>query len=355
MTLPDPEASGPLDFLPNNTIKARVCSGLLKEFQRVVFSLIRIRMGGLSHGATPIGIFRTMHVRNPLKALKYVLLLTSLTLVCAILVTATTNRPARAEPMSLTVGVVPQFEARRLAEIWDPILARVSEQTGIQLSMVGSTDIPTFEADFLAGAFDLAYMNPYHALMADEAQGYIPIIRDGGRQLFGILAVSKYSPVESVADLEGQVIAFPAPNALGAALLMRADLDRRFGLNFQPSYVATHSSAYLNAAIGEAAAAGGVMATFRRLDTSISDQLRVLYETTRVPPHPVVAHPRIPEDIRQKLQSAFLDVAATEEGAALLAKIPMRAAIPTSAADYDIVRDLELDTYMVDPSQIVRQ
>ena len=46
-------------------------------------------------------------------------------------------------------------------------------------------------------------MNPYHAVMADQAQGYVPIVRDGSRKLFGILAVRNDSPLQDVKELDG--------------------------------------------------------------------------------------------------------------------------------------------------------
>ncbi len=36
-----------------------------------------------------------------------------------------------------SVGVVPQFEARRITEIWQPILAEVSQLSGVKLELKG--------------------------------------------------------------------------------------------------------------------------------------------------------------------------------------------------------------------------
>ena len=127
---------------------------------------------------------------------------------------------------SFSFGVVPQFEARHLAAIWQPILEELGARTGYRFDLVGSPRIPAFEASFLAGEFDFAYMNPYHAMLAAEGQGYVPLVRDGAGRLRGILVVRDDSPYRDVADLEGRRIAFPSPNALGASLLMRADLAR---------------------------------------------------------------------------------------------------------------------------------
>jgi len=132
--------------------------------------------------------------------------------------------------------------------------------------------------------------------------------------LYGILAVRKDSPLQDVKELDGKKIAFPAPNALGASLLMRAELDMLHDVQVEESYVSTHSSAYLNTVLGAADAAGGVKSTLDSQSDQIKDNLRILYETSRVPPHPIVVHPRVSDEDRMAIQQAILDLAATEEG-----------------------------------------
>lgn len=68
-------------------------------------------------------------------------------------------------------GVVPQFEALRLNTIWAPILDELSTATGQTFKIVASPNIPEFEVGFSNGDFDFAYMNPYHSIMAKDAQG----------------------------------------------------------------------------------------------------------------------------------------------------------------------------------------
>ncbi|WP_166417812.1 phosphate/phosphite/phosphonate ABC transporter substrate-binding protein [Cochlodiniinecator piscidefendens] len=247
-----------------------------------------------------------------------------------------------------TFGIVPQFEARKLARIWEPIIREIETRTGYDFEIVGAPRIPEFETAFLDGEYDFAYMNPYHAIRAAEAQGYQPIIRDGGRQLYGIVVVRDDSPYRTVEELEDQTIAFPAPNALGASLMIRADLTNQHGVEFDPIYVSTHGSAYLNVILGQAAAAGGVMGTFRSQPIDISEQLRVLYETSRVPPHPVTAHPRVSDEAREKVAQAFLDLWRTGYGREMLEQIPIREATTATLADYDVLRNMSLDEFSVE-------
>jgi phosphonate transport system substrate-binding protein len=243
-------------------------------------------------------------------------------------------------------GVVPQFEARELASIWVPILVDLSKRTGLQLSMKGSPRIPEFEISFEAGEFDFAYMNPYHAVIAMRRQAYIPLVRDA-TPLSGIIAVRKDSPYKNVKDLAGLKISFPAPNALGASLLVRADLDSLFHIKMTPLYAQTHSSAYLNTVLGISEASGGVKATFERQKTDIRDNLRILYETRKAPSHPVLVHPRVPQAHRLLVQQALLAMAASPEGAALLAKVPILQATQASPAEYLSLTRWKLEKYTV--------
>lgn len=245
-----------------------------------------------------------------------------------------------------SVGVVPQLEARELASIWVPVLAELSKRTGLRLTMKGSPRIPEFEIAFEAGEFDFAYMNPYHAVIAARKQGYIPLVRDA-EPLYGVLVVRKDSPYRTIADLAGKKISFPAPNSFGASLLMRADLDALFHIKVIPLYAQTHTSGYLNTVLGVSEAAGGVKASFDRQKPDIRESLRIIYETRKVPSHPILAHPRVPEAHRVLVKQALFDMAATREGAALLDRIPMSKLTSASKDDYAVMSRLKLDKYYV--------
>lgn len=245
---------------------------------------------------------------------------------------------------SYRVGVVPQFEQRRIVTVWSAVLNVLSSETGCSYELVGSKNISDFERDFKAGFFDLAYMNPYHAIVANRSQGYLPIVRAGDKKLKGILVVKKDSPIKDVSELQGKVLAFPSPNALGASLLMRAELDKKFGVSIKPKYVKTHSSVYLFVAKGLADAGGGVMRTLNEQSDKIKDSLRILYSTTAVNSHPLVVHPRVSDDKRQLIQSAWLSAYNTH--AAIFDEIPMVKPISTTYDDYIELQKLGLEEYV---------
>ncbi|MFQ6370906.1 phosphate/phosphite/phosphonate ABC transporter substrate-binding protein [Shewanella sp. YIC-542] len=245
------------------------------------------------------------------------------------------------------VGVVPQYDARQIAATWQPILAQVSAISGVQLVLQSSPSIPQFEQQFAQGEYDIAYMNPYHFIVANRLQGYQPLVKDVGNQLYGIIVVRKDSPLQKVTDLDGKTIAFPAPNALGAALIPRAEFSTLFHIHVTPKYVLSHSSVYLNVILGQTAAGGGVQKTLSLQPPEIRDQLRIIYETTKVAAHPVVAHPRVAKEVQQKIQQAFLQLGRTEKGRQLLAKIPMKQIGAATMEDYAPLKQMGLESFYI--------
>jgi len=222
------------------------------------------------------------------------------------------------------VGIVPQFETKRLHSIWRPVLDRLEIETGLKFKLLGSPSIPEFEKEFLAGKFDFAYMNPYHLSWSHETVGYRPLIRDHSKKLQGILVIRKDKPISDINQLDGKNVAFPAPNALGASLLLRAELHNKFNINIIPRYVKTHDSVYLNVVTKQTMAGGGVQKTLNRQKPAIREKLKILYKTQKVAPHPFSAHPRVDEKIVLQVQQAMLNLGLTEIDKNLLARIPIK-------------------------------
>jgi phosphonate transport system substrate-binding protein len=257
--------------------------------------------------------------------------------------------PAWAEPgaVSYSIAVVPQFRAEEIHRDWTPVLERLRAATGASFSLRIAADIPAFEESVLAGAPDFAYMNPYHQVMARKAQGYIPLVRDS-KPLTGILVVRKDDPIKSVRELDGKEVAFPAPNAFGASLWIRALLAEREKIRILPVYVKTHSNAFRYAATGKAAAAGGIGVTLVDEPEELRSTLRVLLETPGVAPHPLSAHPRVPEAVRRLVAETLLGMAQDAAGQAMLKDIQMPAPVRADyARDYQPLEKFGLEKYVV--------
>lgn len=248
-----------------------------------------------------------------------------------------------------TFAVVPQFEQRKLFAIWKPIVDELSQRTGLDISLVTTLSIPEFERELDRGSYDFVYTNHYHILKAYDRQGYLPLVRDA-TPLRGILVVRKDSPLKSPADMDGKQLAIPSNNALGASLLLRADLENLFQAHVRTVNVRTHSAVYMNVLTGVVEAGGGVEKTLQEQSQNVQNGLRILYTTRDIPSHPIAVHPRVPLEVRERVRNALLEMAATPQGAALFDKVPITKMIPTSIADYVVMKGWGLDRYWVDES-----
>jgi phosphonate transport system substrate-binding protein len=246
-----------------------------------------------------------------------------------------------------SLSVVPQFTPVDIGLRWAPLLTRIEAETGVRLQLTVPDSIPGFEADFLAGVPDFAYLNPYHMVMAAKARGYVPLVR-GGEPLRGILVVDRRGPIRSLADLRGKSLAFPSPGAFGASLYLRALLHETEGIAFTPVYVGTHQNVYRHVLLGEAPAGGGLVSTLDREPAAIRSRLRALYTTPGTAPHPIAVHPRVPRAVREKIAQALIGMNRDEAGRRLLAEVELGNALGADySRDYLPLARLNLDRYLV--------
>lgn len=272
---------------------------------------------------------------NSPKGLRRVGLMLSLTLVSCF---ATTHGQT-SEEKTLVFGIVPQQSATRLAQVWVPMMAHLSEQTGVKITFATAKDIPSFEACLAKGAYDLAYMNPYHFTVFNQTSGYKAFARQANKKLKGIIVVPKSSEYQSLDELNKKEIAFPSPAAFGASVIPRAEMKQR-DMIVSPIYVRSHDSVYRSVASGLFPAGGGVMRTFGNIPDGLRDKLRILYKTDGYTPHAFAAHERVPSKIVEKITAKMTSM--TIEKDAVLKPLGMKAFSAAKDADWDDVRSLNL-------------
>jgi phosphonate transport system substrate-binding protein len=247
--------------------------------------------------------------------------------------------PAQAESQALTFGIVPQQSASKLASTWGPVLAEISAKAGVKIEFRTAPDIPTFEQRLAAGEYDFAYMNPYHYTIFHERPGYRAVAREENRKIQGIIVVRADSPIQSIEQLQGQTLAFPAPAAFAASVLPRAAL-RQKNIAFQTKYVSSHDSVYFSVADGLFPAGGGIMRTLETVSPDTQAALRVLWRTNSFTPHAIAAHPRVSEQMAKSVVGAMTALDQSEAGKALLAAIGFTGVEGATNADWDDIRKL---------------
>lgn len=273
-------------------------------------------------------------------------------LIAAVLVVSVlvTTAPA-AESPSFTFAVVPQQAPSKLLASWGPLLKYLEQQTGYRFRFRTAPDIPTFEERLGAGEYAFAYMNPYHFTVFNRGEeGYQAVARAADKQIRGILVVRNDSPIASLQDLDGKVLAFPAPAAFAASILPRANLEAR-DIGFEARYVSSHDSVYLAVAKGLFAAGGGVTRTFDATAPAVREQLRVLWTTPGYTPHAIAVRADVAPDVASKVQEALAAMNRDPAGLAALERLKVNGFVPAVNADWDDVRALEIGAKTGNPGE----
>lgn len=248
------------------------------------------------------------------------------------------SAPAKAE-QDIVFGIVPQQSASRLAQNWVPVFDHLSKKTDARIRFATAKDIPTFEACLARGAYDLAYMNPYHYTTFHKLAGYEAFARQTEKRLRGLIVVRADSSYDQLEELDDQSIAFPSPAAFGASVIPRAEMKSR-AMTIRPAYVKSHDSVYRAVIAGLFPAGGGVLRTFNNVPKAERSKLRVLYRTDAYTPHAFAAHPRMDKSLVADLMETMTDLA--KDRPSLLKAIGMQGIQQASDADWNDVRALRL-------------
>jgi phosphonate transport system substrate-binding protein len=130
-------------------------------------------------------------------------------------------------------------------------------------------------------------------------------------------------------------------------LLLRS-LFSKAHVPINPVYVRSHGNVYRAVILGEAAAGGGVNATYLRERLEVRERLRILYVSPGYRPHPFAVHPRVPHALNSAVMDGFMKMKGDPSSEALLEGIQMPDPIAvTYKQDYQALENLDLDKFVV--------
>ncbi len=247
---------------------------------------------------------------------------------------------------AITIGVVPQQSPLILAKTWTPVIQYLEKETGEKIDLRIENSIPKFEEVLYSGGYDIAYMNPYHYIVANTKKSYIAKIR-ANEDLVGILVVNKLSTINDIRDIKGKKFLFASPNAFAATLLTKYELSKKYNINIdkneQFSYVNSHDSVYKGVSRGIGDVGGGIERTFDALeDIDAKESLKILYKTKSYPSHPIAFSQIVSKDIQIKFINAFMKIPED-----LLKDLGMEKIIKTDDKEYDVVRDMAKELSLI--------
>ncbi|QOY50929.1 phosphate/phosphite/phosphonate ABC transporter substrate-binding protein [Candidatus Sulfurimonas baltica] len=240
---------------------------------------------------------------------------------------------------AITLGVVPQQSPLKLMKVWAPIAQYLKKETGIDVTLKIESSITKFERVLYSGGYDIAYMNPYHYVVAHKKKGYLAKVK-AHKNIVGILVTRKDSAIQTTQDCKNKIFLFPAPNAFAATLVTKYELLKFFNIELNEEkkflYVNSHDSVYKGVARGIGDVGGGIERTFENLNDKVTkNSLNILYKTKGYPSHPFAFKPSLKEETIKKMSKAILNMPN-----GLLNKLSIKKMIKTDDSQYNIIRDI---------------
>jgi phosphonate transport system substrate-binding protein len=230
----------------------------------------------------------------------------------------------------LLFGVHPLHNPQRLSEVYGPLVDYLNSrlpQTTIQLE--ASRSYEEFDKKLYGRHFHLALPNPFQTVNSLQ-HGYHVFGKMGNDDDFrGIILVRRDGGIESVADLKGKAVSFPAPTALAATMMPLYYLHTH-GLDVNQDiervFAGSQESSIMNVYLGRSAAGATwplPWRAFRERSPEVAATLVVKWETPPLINNALVVRDDVPAELVERVAVLLCELHTHDTGRALLAALPL--------------------------------
>jgi len=259
---------------------------------------------------------------------------------------------ASAEVPSYNFSPVNQFDINLTAAYWNPIIAYVSEKSGVKLNLkIGRTSADT-TSYVLAKEVEFIFTNHLFSPERDQL-GWKVVARRQTPPLVGQLVVPADSPISSLSQLAGKEIAFAGREAfigykVPLAYLMSKKID------VKPVFAGNQNAAFAQLFSGKVSAVGSNSQLVEGYSKREGKSFRVLWSSEQFQDLALMASSKVPERDVKAVVNAFTGMVKDPKGRDILLQaaresgLPDAFFIPASNADYVAYRKF----YQTAPSSL---
>jgi phosphonate transport system substrate-binding protein len=243
---------------------------------------------------------------------------------------------ARAQQTPLLFGVLNQQSPALTAERWSPILHYVSTASGVPLRFrMGATVVET-DAIMGRGEFDFVFTN--HNFQPEyDSVGYRVIARWGGDAIRCVVAVAADSPITGLGQLAGKRVAFPSRDAfVGYAVPMVA--LKKAGVRVEEVMAGNQEGAIAQVKTRRVDAAAVNSRFLAQYSEREGVRFRTVFTSDPYPELAVVAHPRLPAPVVEKVRQALLAMKTDPLAGPVLEQAKSPGFEPATDREYEGVR-----------------
>jgi phosphonate transport system substrate-binding protein len=245
-----------------------------------------------------------------------------------------------------TLGVHPLHNPKKLYSVFNPLAKYLSDQLeDVTIRVQASKDYPSYDQKLAQKAFDLTLPNPYQTITHYQ-YGYQTIAQMGTNDNFrGIILVRKDSGIQTIDDLRGKKISYPAPTALAATMMPQYFLHQQ-GLDLKNDtttlYVGSQESSIMNVYLKLTAAGATWPIPWYDLlknQPNVAKALKIGWQTDPLPNNSFSYRTdTVKAAHAKKIQSLLTQLHTNERGQELLALMNIQRVFPADNDTYEPIK-----------------
>jgi phosphonate transport system substrate-binding protein len=234
-----------------------------------------------------------------------------------------------AQQASYNFSPVNQYDINLTAAYWNPIIAYVSEKSGVKLNLkIGRTSADT-TSYVLTKEVEFVFSN--HLFSPErEKLGWKVFGRRNTPALQGQIVVPADSPITDIAQLKGQELAFAGPEAfivykVPYAYLMSKNIDVKV------VFAGNQNAAFAQLFAGKVVASGGNSQLVEGYSRREGKKFRVLWTSEPYQDLALMASDKVPDKDVKAVASAFIEMYKDPKGRDILHQVSKEVGLPNDA------------------------
>lgn len=228
------------------------------------------------------------------------------------------------EANPIVMSFVPSGDTQDIIVSGDQLAEMISERTGLVIEANVGTDFAAVREAMGAEQAHIGWLNTFNYILANETYGVdVALVteRFGLTYYNGQINVNADAGIEEISDLAGKVMCWVDPNSTSGYIIPRITLaangvDPDTDLAEQVE-AGSHNNVIIQVYNGDCDAGATFVDARSAVEEEypdVNEKVLVLATTTDIPNDSVAFIPGFPEDMRQQIVDALLDIATTEEG-----------------------------------------
>jgi len=294
----------------------------------------------------------------------------SVLLIVALLATMVlTGCPKKAaalgtEENPIIMSFVPSGDTQEIVAGGQEIAQMITDKTGLVVKANVGTDYAAVREAMGAGKAHIGWLNTFNYVLAHEKYGVdaaLVTVRYGSTSYKGQIIVRADSGIKTLDDLKGKVMCWVDPNSTSGYIVPRImlkangiDPDKDFAKTVESGSHNNVVTAVYNGDCDAGATYADARNSVEKTIPDVKEKVVVLATTTDIPNDNVSFIKDFPQDKRDKIVNALLEIASTDKGQEALKTVYSIAGLEkTDDSFYDAFR-AELSKAGIDIEELAK-